>query len=174
VDHDTLGRALVRAAYLEGDFLLSSGRRSRYYFDKYLFETDPALLGPIAEQLAARLYQGTQRLAGPELGAVALAAAVSLQSRLPFVIVRRAGKEYGTGREIEGVLQPGECVTLIEDVLTTGGQAVQAARRLQAAGATVLGVLAVVDREEGAAAALAAAGLELRALYTRGELERWR
>jgi orotate phosphoribosyltransferase len=174
VEREELGRELVRAALLEGDFVLSSGRRSRYYFDKYLFETDPRLLGAIAEHLASLLPDDTQRLAGPELGAVALAAAVSLRAGLPFVIVRRAGKEYGTARAIEGRLQAGERLTLVEDVLTTGSQAVQAAERLREAGAEVRVALAVVDREEGAAELLAAAHLELRALFRRTELDRWR
>jgi orotate phosphoribosyltransferase len=99
---------------------------------------------------------------------------VSLRAGLPFVIVRRAGKEYGTARAIEGRLQAGERVTLIEDVLTTGGQAVQAAERLREAGADVRVALAVVDREEGAAEALGAADLELRALFRRTQLDRWR
>lgn len=174
MDRVTLGRALVRASYLEGDFILSSGKHSRYYFDKYLFATEPKLLRAVAEHLAEMLPPDTQRLAGPELGAVALAAAVSLQKDLPFVIVRRAGKEYGTAKSFEGRLAAGERVVLIEDVLTTGGQALQAALRLRDAGVDVRLVLAVVDREEGAAAAMDEAGLPMRALFRRGELEAWR
>jgi orotate phosphoribosyltransferase len=174
MDREALGRALVSAAYLEGDFLLSSGRRSRYYFDKYLFETDPSLLRPIAEHLAAMLPSDTERLAGPELGGVALAAAVSLQSGLPFVIVRRAAKDYGGQKLVEGVLHPGERVTVLEDVLTTGRQAIEAAQSVQEAGAEVLTVLGVVDREEGAAAGFTSAGFLLRSLFTRSELDTWR
>ena len=174
MDRVTLGQALVRASYLEGDFVLSSGKRSRYYFDKYLFETEPRLLRAVAEHLAEMLPPETQRLAGPELGAVALAAAVSLQKDLPFVIVRRSNKGYGTTRAIEGRIVAGESVVLIEDILTSGGQAAQAALRLREAGADVRLVLAVVDREEGAAAALGEAGLPMRALFCRSELEGWR
>src|SRR5919109_5593954 len=106
---DDLGQALREAAYLEGDFLLRSGRRSRYYLDKYRFETRPDLLRPLGERIAATVREhapDATRLAAPELGAVALAAAASLESGLPFLIVRKAAKEYGTTKRIEGVFEP--------------------------------------------------------------------
>jgi hypothetical protein len=99
VNHEELGRALRDAAYLEGDFLLRSGRRSRYYLDKYRFETRPDLLGPLGEAIVAAVREhepNAVRLAGPELGAVALAASASLAGGLPFLIVRGKAKEYGT------------------------------------------------------------------------------
>src|SRR5439155_19261977 len=122
-----LGRRIRERAYLEGDFLLRSGRRSGYYLDKYRFETDPELLSALGERIAARALEGSRpdRLAGPELGAVALAAAASLASGLPFVIVRKEAKAYGTGRRLEGVYEAGETVCLIEDVVTTAGAAVE-------------------------------------------------
>src|SRR5204863_3662888 len=104
---------LVEHAYLEGDFVLRSGKRSRYYLDKYRFETRPELLRPIGERLAATVREREPeavRLAAPELGAVALAAAASLESGLPFLIVRKAAKEYGTGRRLEGAFDEGDCV----------------------------------------------------------------
>ena len=134
---DELAAAIAGAAYLEGDFLLRSGRRSRYYLDKYRFETRPDLLRPIGDAIAAAVSQhapDATRLAGPELGAVALAAAASLAGGLPFLIVRGAKKEYGTGNRLEGVFEPGEQVCLVEDVVTSGGAAIEAVEALREAG----------------------------------------
>ena len=100
--HDEVARELVRHAYLVGDFVLSSGRRSRYYFDKYLFETKPHILRPLSKLLAAEVPPGTDRIAGPELGAVALATATSLETGIPFLIVKKGAKEYATQRLVEG------------------------------------------------------------------------
>src|SRR5438874_10253612 len=100
---DPLAEALVEHAYLEGDFVLRSGRRSRYYLDKYRFETRPDLLRPLGEALAGAVREHepeADRLAGPELGAVALAAAASLESELPFLIVRKEAKEHGTSKRL--------------------------------------------------------------------------
>jgi orotate phosphoribosyltransferase len=167
---EQLGRDLVGAAYLEGDFVLRSGRRSRYYFDKYLFETDPSILRRLGRHLAGLVPAGTQRLAAPELGAVLLGGAVSLELGLPLVIVRKEAKAHGTARDLEGRLEPGERVTVVEDVLTTGGEAIKAAAKLRAAGAEVLGLVAVLDREEGAAANLDAEGVPFRPLFRRSDL----
>ena len=133
---------------LEGDFVLSSGARSRFYVDKYRFSTEPGLLRDIAAGLSGRLPEGVDRLAGVELGAVPLVVALALETGLPYVIVRKAAKEYGTGRAIEGGLQDGERVVLVEDVVTTGAQVTQAARGLREAGADVRRILAVLDRRE--------------------------
>jgi orotate phosphoribosyltransferase len=164
------GPALVKAAYLEGDFLLSSGQRSKYYLDKYRFSTDPALLKPIAEGLAGLLPSGLTMLAGVELGAVPLVAALSLETGLPFVIVRKGAKEYGTAKLIEGVLRPEAHLALVEDVLTTAGQAIRAAQMLAELGARVERIVYVVDREQGADANIRAAGFEPAALFTKSSL----
>ena len=115
--------ARVRAAaVLEGDFLLRSGRRSRFYVDKYRFGTRPDLLAEIGDALAERIAEvepGATRIAAPEVGAIALAAAASLRSGLPFVIVRKAAKEYGTTKRLEGVYEPGERIVVVEDVVTS-------------------------------------------------------
>lgn len=163
--HDMVGAGLLR-----GDFVLSSGERSNYYFDKYLFATKPTILRRLASLLADLVPADVDRLAGPELGAVAITAALALETGLPFVIVRRTPKGYGTDRGIEGELHPGERILLVEDVVSTGYQAVRAARHVEAAGASVVRILAVIDREQGAARAATAAGYPLDALYTRGEL----
>jgi orotate phosphoribosyltransferase len=165
-----LAADVADAALLRGEFVLSSGRRSSYYLDKYRFETDPALLRRIAHGLADLLDGPVDRLAGPELGAVALVTAVSLETGIPFVIVRRAAKEYGGSRHIEGVLEPGETVAVIEDVITTGSQALAAAELVTAAGASVVAILAVVDRDEGGSDAIRAAGYPFRPLLTRADL----
>ena len=133
MNRDELGAALREAAYLEGDFLLRSGRRSKYYLDKYRFETRPDLLGPLGEAIAAAVVEhepAAVRLAGPELGAVALAAAASLAGGLPFLIVRKEAKGYGTSNQLEGVYAEGECVCLVEDVVTSGGAAIEAVEAL--------------------------------------------
>ncbi|MFN0073329.1 MAG: orotate phosphoribosyltransferase [Chloroflexota bacterium] len=171
IDRATLARALVEAAYLRGHFVLRSGKTSNYYFDKYLFETRPDLLGGVANLMAQMLPPNVDRLAGPELGAVALAAAVSLASGVPFVIVRKEQKDYGTNKAIEGILNAGERVVLLEDVLTTAGEALRSAQVLTAAGAQVVSIIGVVDREEGAAANAAAAGFALQSVFRRSELE---
>ena len=136
------------AALLEGDFVLSSGERSNFYVDKYLFSTEPGLLWDIASGLAGMLPPDVERLGGVELGAVPLVVALSLTTRLPYVIARKTAKEYGTGRGIEGAFHEGEKIALIEDVVTTGTQSVAAARRLQEAGLEVGKILAVLDRRE--------------------------
>jgi len=169
-DHAALGRELVEAALLRGDFVLSSGARSDYYLDKYRFETKPALLRKLAAELADLIPPETDRLAGTELGAVVLAAALSLETGLPFVIVRKASKEYGTSNLIEGELTSGDRVLVIEDVVTTGAQSIKAADRVGEAGGRVIGILAVVDREEGGQARITEAGLAYAALFTKREL----
>lgn len=168
---EQVARDLVRHAYLVGDFVLSSGRRSRYYFDKYLFETKPQILRPLSQLLAQQIPAGVDRLAGPELGAVALATAASLETGIPFVIVKKAAKDYATQKLVEGEIHPGEKVVVIEDVMTTGTQAIASAERLRDLGTEVLFILGIVDREEGARENVEAAGFQLRSLFTRSELE---
>ena len=170
---DFLARALVEHAYLEGDFLLRSGKRSRYYLDKYRFETRPDLLKPLGERIAETVREhapDATRLAGPELGAVALAAAASLESGLPFIIVRKAAKEYGTAKRIEGPFEAGECICLVEDVVTSGGALLDSIEALRGAGLVVHTAVCVVDREEGGADALARHAVRLRPLFRAGEL----
>ena len=173
MNRDELGAALREHAYLEGDFVLRSGRRSRYYLDKYRFETRPDLLGPLGELIAATVREhdpGAARLAGPELGAVALAAAASLESGLPFLIVRKEAKEYGTANRLEGVFESGERVCLVEDVVTSAGAALEAVEALREAGLEVGTAICVLDREEGGAEALSKKDVRLQALFTASEL----
>jgi len=167
--HAELASAIKQAAYLEGDFVLSSGQRSKYYLDKWRFETDPALLREIAKALAALLPDpAPDRLAGVELGGVPLAVALALETGLPYLVVRRQAKGYGTAKQVEGLWNPGERVVLIEDVLTTAGQAIAAAQRLTELGLRVERVVYVLDR--GGADNLRAAGFEPAALFQRSDL----
>jgi orotate phosphoribosyltransferase len=173
VKREELARALREAAYLEGDFLLRSGRRSRYYLDKYRFETRPDLLRPLGRAIAEAVHEhepNAVRLAGPELGAVALAAAAALESGLPFLIVRKAAKAYGTGKRLEGEHVEGERVCLVEDVVTSGGAAIEAVEALRDAGLRVGNAVCVVDREEGGVDELARHGVRLRPLFRASEL----
>lgn len=165
-----LARDIVGAAYLRGDFVLSSGARSNYYFDKYLFETKPGILRRIASFLAEVVPPQTDRIAGTELGAVALATALSLETGLPFVIARKGTKAYSTARLVEGEIYPGDRVVLVEDVISTGAQGIRAANSLVQVGAQVLGILAVIDREQGGPEAISAAGFNLTTLFRRSEL----
>ncbi len=165
-----LARDIAAAAYLKGDFVLSSGIRSSFYLDKYLFETKPGILRRVASLLADLLPRDTERIAGPELGAVPIATAVALETGLPFVIVKKDPKSHGGSSLVEGDLYPGERVTVIEDVVTTGSQATRAARQVTEAGAIVIAVMSVIDRDQGGAENLAAAGYAYVPLLNRSDL----
>ncbi|MDY6817552.1 MAG: orotate phosphoribosyltransferase [Halobacteriales archaeon] len=151
-----------------GEFELSHGGTSNYYVDKYLFETDPRCLRLLAKAFADRV--GTTKLAGVALGAVPLVAVIAAETDNPYVIARKAAKDYGTGNRIEGRLEPGEEVVVIEDIATTGTSAVEAVEALRDAGAKVDRVIVVVDREEGARENLAEHGIELESLLTASDL----
>lgn len=163
--------ALKDASYIEGDFVLRSGRRSTYYLDKYRFETQPAILREVGKLLAEHAGPQTTTIAGAELGGVALAAAASLAANLPFVIVRNARKDYGTGRPFEGLLPDNARVLMVEDIATTGGQVLEAAKVLTEAGAVIERIVCVIDRQEGARQASEAAGYTFESLYTVADLQ---
>ncbi|SNR46619.1 orotate phosphoribosyltransferase [Halorubrum vacuolatum] len=153
-----------------GEFELSHGGTSEYYVDKYLFETDPEALAVIADAFAARLADTDETLAGVALGAVPLVAVTADRLGRRYVIARKRTKEYGTGNRIEGRLEAGEPVIVLEDIATTGRSAVDAVEALREAGAVVDRVFVVVDREEGARELLAEHDIELEALLTASEL----
>ncbi|GAD52769.1 orotate phosphoribosyltransferase [Halarchaeum acidiphilum MH1-52-1] len=152
-----------------GEFELSHGGTSEYYVDKYLFETDPRCLRLIAEAFAERV-SGDAKLGGVALGGVPLAAATAVTADAPYVIARKKAKEYGTANRIEGRLDEGEEVVVVEDIATTGQSAVDAVEALRDAGAEVNRALLVVDREEGGAALLDEHGVEMEALVTASDL----
>ena len=166
MDKKSLGELLLQVSLLRGDFTLRSGRKSSFYFDKYRFETRPDLLRPVAEHLAAMLPKDVDRVAGAELGGLPLATAVALLTGLPFVIVRKAAKGYGTENRLEGEMRAGEHVVLVEDVATTAGAALSAVEALREAGAGKVSALVVLDRQEGAEQAFRDAGVPYQALFT--------
>lgn len=162
---------------MRGTFTLRSGRTSTYYLDKYRFSTRPELLGPVADRLcdvARTLIEAhpnaTVRLAGAELGGIPLVTACSLRLGLPCVFIRNAKKEYGTAKQLEGELNAGDVVVLFEDVATSGGQALEAVKVIQDAGAQVAGVVATIDRQEGAREHVEAAGLPFHAIFNKTDL----
>ncbi len=169
MDKAELARRVKEAAYLEGDFVLRSGKRSKYYLDKYLFETCPDILAELGRRLAEFAGDADQ-IAGAELGGVPLAAATALACGKSFVIVRNAKKDYGTAKAMEGKLADGARVLLVEDVATTGGQVIEAAKALTAAGATVTRIVCVIDRQEGARENIESAGYAFDAILTRQDL----
>ncbi len=165
-----LFEAVKEAALLRGDFTLRSGRKSKYYLDKYLFEAQPEILRELGERFAKRLTPKTTRIAGAELGGVALAASTSMACGLPFVIIRNAKKGYGTQKMYEGKLEAGDCILLVEDIATTGGQVLEAAKTISEAGAVVEKIVAVIDRQEGARENIESAGYRFEALMTKTDL----
>ena len=162
---EALARELVKASYLKGDFVLRSGRRSDRYFDKFLFETEPALLKELGRHLAELVPAETQRLAAPELGAVLLGGAVSLQTGLPLVLVRKEPKGYGTAKRLEGRYEAGERVTVIEDVVTTGGDSLRSVAALRDAGLEIVHLVVVLDRGEGGEENIRKAGIPYSPLF---------
>ena len=166
-----LGRELVKASYLKGDFVLRSGKRSNRYFDKFLFETDPGLLQRLGKHLAALVPADTQRLAAPELGAVLLGGAVSMETGLPLILVRKEPKGYGTSKQIEGRFEAGDRVTVIEDVVTTGGDSLRSAQVLRDAGVNVIHLVVVLDRGEGGEENIGRAGIPYSPLFRIDDLE---
>ena len=167
---DLAGRVYA-TSHLTGSFLLRSGQVSGEYFDKYLFEGDPALLREVAAAMA-QLLPDCDVLAGMELGGIPLATVMSQQTGLPTCFVRKQAKEYGTRKLAEGADVAGLRVVVVEDVVTTAGALMKSCSDLRAAGAHVDIVVCAIDREQGGADNLAVAGLELRSAMTRTLLER--
>ena len=168
--HEQLAKRIAEVSLLRGEFTLRSGRKSNYYLDKYRFETQPDVLSELGKLLAARVSGKVDRIAGAELGAVPLAAATSMACGKPCVFVRNQKKDYGTSKQVEGVLNAGETVLIVEDVLTTGGQVLEAAKTLKDAGAKIDRIVAVIDRLEGARENIEAAGYAFEALFTTADL----
>ena len=165
-----LAARIAEVALLRGTFTLRSGRTSSYYLDKYLFSTQPDILAQLGRLFAARLPAGTTLLAGAELGGIPLVTAASLASGLPCVFIRNQKKDYGTAKLLEGRIGTQDRVVIVEDVATTGGQALEAAKVIRDGGATVTHILATIDRLEGARENIEAAGIAFEALFTVREL----
>jgi orotate phosphoribosyltransferase len=162
-DHgNDLVRRLIEASELRGDFVLSSGKRSTVYFDKFRFLTRPDLLRELAHEITSLLPPGTDHLAAPEGAATLLVAAVSLETGLPVAVVRKEPKAYGTMEQIEGHAPAGARAVLLEDVSTTGHQVAAAASVLEAAGVDVIRIVLAIDR--GGAGSLRRAGYDVAAV----------
>ena len=172
MERDELARTIYERTHLTGEFRLRSGAVSHEYFDKYLFESDPTLLRAIGEELVPLLPSGTDALAGLELGGVPLATMLSQLTGLPALFVRKEAKTYGTCRLAEGGELDGRRLTVVEDVVTSGGQVATSCGDLRDRGALVDHAVCVIDREAGGAKNLADVDVELRALFTMSELER--
>ncbi|MFI6078291.1 orotate phosphoribosyltransferase [Actinoplanes sp. NPDC051343] len=166
-----LARQVRAVSRLTGDFVLRSGRVANEYFDKYQFEADPELLDRLAADMAVLVPEGTEVLAGLEMGGIAVVTAVARHAKLPTAFVRKEAKKYGTARLAEGAEVAGRRVLVVEDVVTSGGQVVISTNELRKLGAHVDHAICVIDRQEGGAQALAADGIKLRALLTRADLE---
>lgn len=167
-----LARAIYEVAHLTGEFKLRSGLTSKEYFDKYRFEAQPKLLKAIAVAMKPLIPAGTQVLAGLEMGGIPVATALSLESGLPAVFVRKEAKAYGTCRVAEGLESlKGFKLCIIEDVITTGGQVILSAEDLRKEGALVGEVLCVISRQQGGEEKLAAAGLKMTSLFTSTQLK---
>jgi orotate phosphoribosyltransferase len=167
----TLAARVFAASHLTGTFVLRSGRTADNYFDKYRFESDPALLADIVAALVPLVPDEVEGLAGLELGGVPLATMLSSVTGLPAFFVRKEPKKYGTERVCEGGDVAGRKLLVVEDVVTTGGQIVLSAQDLRAEGALVGHALCVIDREGGGADVAGAEGIALRALFTMRQLE---
>lgn len=171
MDEKEFRRRIRERCLLFGEFRLRSGKISDRYFDKYRFESEPELLREVAARMARLLPEGVERLAGLEMGGIPLATAVSLETGLPALFVRKKAKEYGTCNLAEGGFQAGERVAVIEDVITTAGQVIQSANDLRDLGLEVLKVVCVVDRQQGGTERLAEAGYQLASVFTLSEIE---
>ena len=170
MERTELARRIREAAYLEGDFTLRSGRKSKYYLDKYLFETQPDILLELGKMFAAHAQGSTTLIAGAELGGVALAAATSMATAKPFVIIRNAKKDYGTQKPFEGKMTDADSVLLVEDIATTGGQVLEAAKLITELGAKVERIVSVIDRQEGARENIEGAGFVFESLFNKADL----
>jgi orotate phosphoribosyltransferase len=170
VDRKLLAARIAEVSLLRGEFTLRSGRKSNYYLDKYRFETQGDILQSLGQLFAEHVTADVDRIAGAELGAVPLAAATSMFTGKPCVYVRNQKKEYGTAKQVEGVLNAGDKVLIVEDVLTTGGQVLEAAKVLESLGVSIVKIVAVIDREEGARQAIEGAGYRFDALFTTTDL----
>lgn len=173
MEDSELGRRIYTSSHLTGDFVLRSGKTSKEYFDKYLFESDPEILDEVARRMMRLVPPGTEVLAGLELGGIPMATAISLRSKIPVVFVRKKPKEYGTRKIVEGMEIRGRHVCIIEDVVTTGGQIVESSEVLRKLGATVNSVLCAIAREKKAFQNLAGAGITLQALFEMEDLTKF-
>ncbi len=170
---DQLAKAIYEISHLAGNFTLRSGQTSTEYFDKYRFESQPQILKAIAEQMVPLLPKNIDALAGLEMGGIPIATALSFETGLPVVFVRKKAKDYGTCKFAEGYEIKGKRLCIIEDVITTGGQVLLSTEDLRKDGAAVKHVLCVIHRGQSPEPKLAEMELEMKSLFTMAELKRW-
>lgn len=177
MDSSALAALIADASLLRGTFTLRSGRTSSYYLDKYRFSTRPEILSHVGLMLAERVKQiehetsgPVARLAGAELGGIPLVTVTGLYTEKPTIFIRNQKKDYGTAKQLEGEIQPGDRVVFLEDVATTAGQSLEAAQSLKDAGAEVVAIITVIDRLEGARENVEGAGYRFEALFTKVDL----
>ena len=166
-----LARDVDACCRLSGEFTLRSGQIASEYFDKYLFEADPVLLARVVAQMVDLVPDGTELLGGLELGGVPIVTVLSARTGLPALFVRKQAKQYGTCKLAEGQDVAGRRVTLVEDVITTGGAVRDATRALREAGAIVETVICAIDRSPEGENPLADAGLTVLPVLTKAELD---
>lgn len=170
-DLGQLAREVDARCRLRGSFTLRSGQVSHEYFDKYLFESDPVLLRRVAEVMTGLLPADTALLGGLELGGVPLATVLSQLTGIPVLFLRKQAKAYGTRRLAEGGDPEARTVTLVEDVITTGGAVISAARSLRELGATVTTTVCAIDRSPSGASSLADEGIAVKSVLTKALLD---
>lgn len=171
MDRKELARRIYKAAYIQGSFLLRSGKISNEYFDKYRFESQPELLKAIAENMKNEMPEGIDYLAALEMGGIPIATAISLITNIPVVFVRKEAKKYGTCKLAEGLEIEGKKLLIIEDVVTSGGQVVISANELRKLGAVIQYAFCVIDRQSGGKEHLRENNIELISLFTMDELK---
>lgn len=166
-----VAKQVMETAFITGEFLLRSGQISNEYFDKYRFEAKPALLKQVAELMVPLIPEGTELLAGLEMGGIPLATMLGQLTGIETVFVRKKPKEYGTRQFAEGNDVSGKRVVIIEDVITSGGQLLLSAADLREAGAQITDAVAVIDRESGGISAAQEIGIDLQCVFTMSELK---
>lgn len=171
MEKDQLGKRIYAVSHLTGNYTLRSGKTSKEYFDKYMFESDPLLLTETAHYLAELVPEGTEVLAGLELGGIPIATALMLETGISAAFVRKKAKSYGTKNLAEGADIRGKNVCIIEDVTTTGGQIIESATELRKLGAVVENALCVIVRDEVAVNDLETEGIRLQYLFDNDNLE---
>ncbi|MDP6315854.1 MAG: orotate phosphoribosyltransferase [Pseudomonadales bacterium] len=157
---------------MTGEFTLRSGAKSTEYFDKYLFESDPSILQAIATSLCRLIPPRTEILAGLEMGGIPIATMVSHYSNIPCLFVRKVAKQHGTSKLAEGQDFSGKQVTIVEDIVSSGGQIILSAKDLRDLGAEVTHALCVIDRQSGGKEKLAENHITLTSLFTMDNLKR--
>ncbi len=172
MDRTALARAIRNKSLLSGHFVLRSGETSSTYFDKYLFESDPALLLAIAEHMSRLVPDTTEVLCGLEMGGIPIATVLAQVTGLSCAFIRKQRKSHGTMKYAEGADLPGRRIVLIEDVVSSGGQILATTDMLRSDGIAVQDALCVIDRQSGGSEALLEAGIRLSALFTMEDIER--